>query len=147
MPVGGYAVPAGTYQAPGATAPSSSRLFGTLALVFALVAAVVPTIVVSISAFEIGRFLPNGASITADDLRVLTPVRDQVLWAELSFWLGTIVGIAAIVLGIVAIAKKRGRGAGIAALVVAVLASVIFFIALVVALTAGAAAGLSTYTT
>ncbi|EQM78276.1 hypothetical protein L687_17260 [Microbacterium maritypicum MF109] len=146
MPVGGYATPAGAYQVPDAATPSTSGLFGTLALVLALVAAVVPAIVVGISAFEIGRFLPNGASVTADDLRVLTPVRDQVLWAELSFWIGTVVGIAAIVLGIVAIAKKRGRGAGIAAVVVAVLASVIFFIALVVALTAGAATGLSTYT-
>ncbi|KJL23863.1 hypothetical protein RN51_01399 [Microbacterium oxydans] len=146
VPVGGYAAPSGAYQVPATPAPSSSRLFGTLALVLSLVAAVVPTIVVSISAFEIGRYLPNGASVTADDLRVLTPVRDQVLWAELSFWLGTLVGIAAIVLGIIAIAKKRGRGAGIAALVVAVLASAIFFIALVVALTSGATAGLSSFT-
>lgn len=145
MPVGNYTAPSGAYQVPTAPAPSSSRLFGTLALVFALVAAVVPAIVVSVSAFEIGRYLPNGASVTADDLRVLTPVRDQVLWAELSFWLGTLVGVAAIVLGIIAIAKKRGRGAGIAALVVAVLASVIFFIALVVALTTGAAAGMSNF--
>lgn len=70
-----------------------------------------------------------------------------MLWAELSFWFGTVLGIAAIVVGIIAIAKKKGRGAGIAALIVAVLAAVIFFIVLVAALAAGGAAGFATYTT
>jgi hypothetical protein len=78
---------------------------------------------------------------STDDLRVLAPVRDQVLWAELSFWLGTIVGIAAIVIGIIAIAKRRGRGTGVAGLIIAVLGAAIFFIVLVSALAAGSAAG------
>ena len=106
-----------------------------------------PAILVGISAFEIGRVLPQGVTTTtSDDLSLLSPARDQVLWAELSFWLGTILGIAAIVLGIIAIAKKKGRGAGIAALVVAVVGVVLFFIVLVTALAAGSAAGFTTYT-
>ncbi|QNA93093.1 hypothetical protein [Microbacterium sp. Se63.02b] len=128
------------------TAPRPSAYLGMLALILALVAAVVPAIVVGISAFEIGRVLPQGVSTTTtEDLSVLAPARDQVLWAELSFWAGTILGIAAIVVGILAIAKKRGRGAGIAALVIAVVGAVIFFIVLVSALAAGSAVGFSSY--
>jgi hypothetical protein len=146
VPVGGYAAPAGTYAVP-ETAPRPSAVLGVVALVLSLVAAVVPAILVGISAFEIGRVLPQGVTTTtSDDLSLLSPARDQVLWAELSFWLGTILGIAAIVLGIIAIAKKKGRGAGIAALVVAVVGVVLFFIVLVTALAAGSTAGFTTYT-
>lgn len=136
----------GTYAVP-ETAPRPSAVLGVVALVLSLVAAVVPAILVGISAFEIGRVLPQGVTTTtSDDLSLLSPARDQVLWAELSFWLGTILGIAAIVLGIIAIAKKKGRGAGIAALVVAVVGVVLFFIVLVTALAAGSTAGFTTYT-
>jgi len=106
----------------------------------------VTPIIAGISAFEIGRVLPTGVTTTTGDLSILSPVRDQVLWAELSFWIGTILGIAAIVIGIIAIRKKQGRGAGIAAIVVAVLAVVIFFVVLVIALGAGSAAGFASYT-
>lgn len=146
VPVGGYAAPAGSYSAPDATVRPSG-LFGTIALVLALVAAVVTPIIAGIAAFEIGRVIPQGVTTTTtEDLSVLSPARDQVLWAELSFWIGTILGIAAIVLGIIAIAKRRGRGAGIAALVVAALGAVIFFVVLVAALAAGSATSFSTYT-
>lgn len=146
VPVGGYAAPAGSYTAPDTTARPSG-LFGTISLVLALLAAVVTPIIAGIAAFEIGHVLPQGVTTTTtEDLSVLSPARDQVLWAELSFWIGTILGIAAIVLGIIAIAKRRGRGTGIAAVVVAVLGAVIFFTVLVAALAAGSAAGFATYT-
>jgi hypothetical protein len=146
VPVGGYAAPAGAYTAPDTTVRPSG-LFGTIALVLALLAAVVTPIIAGIAAFEIGRVIPQGVTTTTtEDLSVLSPARDQVLWAELSFWIGTILGITAIVLGIIAIAKRRGRGAGIAALVVSVLGAVIFFVVLVAALAAGSAAGFATYT-
>ena len=146
VPVGGYAAPAGSYTAPD-TMVRPSGLLGTISLVLALLAAVVTPIIAGIAAFEIGRVLPQGVTTTTtEDLSVLSPARDQVLWAELSFWIGTILGIAAIVLGIIAIAKRRGRGIGIAAVVVAVLGAVIFFTVLVAALAAGGAAGFATYT-
>lgn len=146
VPVGGYAAPSGGYTVP-AAAPRASGLLGILALIFAVVAAVVTPIVVGITGFEIGRRLPQGISTTSDDLlSVLSPARDQVLWAELSFWTGTILGIAAIVIGIIAIRKKQGRGAGIAALVVAVIAPMIFFVVLTIAFSTGSAAGFIDYT-
>ncbi len=141
VPVGGYAAPAGAYAVPDAS-PRASGFLGLLALILAVVAAVVTPIVVGVASFEIGRRLPQGISTTSDDvLSVLSPARDQVLWAELSFWAGTILGIAAIVIGIIAIRKKQGRGAGIAALVVAVIAPMIFFVVLTIAFSTGSAAG------
>lgn len=145
MPVGGYAAPAGAYAVP-ETTPRRSGLMGMLALISALVAAIVMPIVAGINAFAIGRVIPPSMTTYSDDLRIFAPVRDQVLWTELSFWAGTILGIAAIVLGIIAIRKKQGRGAGIAALVVAVLGAVIFSIVLVIALGAGSATSVAGYT-
>lgn len=141
VPVGGYAASAGSYQAP-TQEGKKSGLLGVLALVLSLVAAVVTPIVAGVSGFEIGRRIPGGLDATDSDfLSVLSPARDQVLWAELSFWTGTALGIAAIVIGILAIRKKQARGAGIAALVVAVLGPVFFWVVLLVALSTGTAAG------
>ncbi|WP_255304885.1 hypothetical protein [Microbacterium sp. 3J1] len=141
VPVGGYSAPAGTYQAPASDERRSSFL-GILALVLAVVAAVVTPIVAGITGFEIGRRIPAGFDATSPDLlTVLSPARDQVLWAEISFWVGTLLGIAAIVLGIIAIRKKQGRGAGIAALVVAVLGPIVFWVVLFFAFSVGTAAG------
>lgn len=141
VPVGGYAAPAGAYQAP-VIAEKKSGLLGILALVLAIVAAVVTPVVAGIMGFEIGRRLPGGLDTTAPDfLSILSPARDQVLWAEISFWTGTILGIAAIVIGIIAIRKKQARGAGIAALVVAVLGPIIFWVVLLVTLSTGTATG------
>lgn len=144
VPVGGYAAPTGAYTVPD-PAPRPSKLTGTLSLVFALVAAVVTPIVAAFASYEVGRRVPEAiVRLNSDDLSslaVLSPARDQVLWAEISFWAGTILGIAAIVLGIMAIARKRGRGQGIGALIVAVVGPAIFFLIAGVALGAGAAAG------
>ena len=141
VPVGGYDAPAGAYQAP-PSGEKKSGLLGILALILSIVAAVVTPIVVGIAGFEIGRRLPGGFDTTDPDfLSVLSPARDQVLWAELSFWTGTVLGIAAIVIGILAIRKKQARGAGIAALVVSVLGPIIFWVVLLVAISTGTATG------
>ncbi|MBO0981047.1 hypothetical protein [Microbacterium sp. SD291] len=141
VPVGGYAVPAGAYAVPAPVA-TSSKLPGVLALVFALVAAVVTPIVAGVAGFEIGRRIPSGLDAsTTEVLTVLSPARDQVLWAEISFWAGTILGIVAIVLGIIAIRRKQGRGLGIGALIVAVLGPIVFGVVLLFAFAAGTATG------
>ena len=141
VPVGGYAAPSGAYQVPRPT-ERKSALLGILALIFAAVSAVVTPIVVGVAGYEIGRRIPGGLDTTDPDLlSVLSPARDQVLWAEISFWTGTILGIAAIVIGIIAIRRNQGRGAGIAALVVAVIGPIIFWVVLLFAISAGTAAG------
>ena len=146
VPVGGYAAPAGAYPVPAAPERRSPFL-GTLALIFSLIAAVATPIIVGFAAYEIGRRIPGAADYMSDvdSLAFLSPARDQVLWAELAFWAGTLLGIAAIVVGIIAIRRRQGRGQGIAALVVAIIAPLIFFVVLVIALSTGTAAGFIDY--
>lgn len=72
------------------------------------------------------------------DWRILSPVRDLVLLAEVCFWAGTVLGVTAFVLGIVATARDRGRAAGIAAIVVSALGPFLFAALVFLALTAGA---------
>lgn len=141
VPVGGYADASGAYTAP-VSAEKRSGLLGILALVSAGIAALVIPIIAGFTSFEIGRRIPRGIDTTSPDFfAVLSPARDQVLWTEISFWTGTILGIAAIVLGIIAIRRRQGRGTGIAAIVVAAIAPVIFWVVVGVMLPAGTAAG------
>ena len=119
-----------------------SSLLGMLALVAALLAAVVMPIIGGVAGFQIGTLIPGGIDTSDEDfLSVLSPARSQVLWAEIAFWAGTILGIAAIVVGIIAIRRKQGRGQGIAALVVAVIGPVIFWLAVLILISVGTAAG------
>lgn len=147
----GYAYPQGGY-APPAPPVKRSGLLGAVALVLALAALIVPSIVGSIAGYEIGTQLGSvdpellDRLSNSDDLRVLAPVREQVLWAEIAFWSGTAVGLWALIQGIIAIATRRGRGTAIAAVIVAVLAPGFFFAAVFTALMFGAATGaIATY--
>ncbi|MGB4137915.1 MAG: hypothetical protein WA971_15215 [Microbacterium sp.] len=139
-PIGGYAAPAGAY-AP-APAPRSSKI-GVIALVLSLVAFVVAPILSIVFGVQIGQhapgFIDQAENGGATDLSALAGARTQVLWAELAFWLGTIAGIAAIVTGIIAIVKRSGRGQGIAAIVLAAIAPVVFFFAVSIGIGVGAA--------
>ena len=116
-----------------------------VALIAGLGAAILAPIGAAVAAFNIG--LGTGREIALQpmaidfDWSVLSPVRDWVLLAEISFWVGTVLGIWAIVQGIVAIVTRRGRGAGIAAVVVGALGVLVFAVALQGFLTAGLAAG------
>ena len=135
---------------PAAVANAGARRAGALgvvALVLALLAAVGASVLAAFASFQIG--LGTGREIAmraldADfDWSILTPVRDWVLLGEISFWAGTVLGIAALVLGIIAIVTRRGRGAGIAAVVIAVLGPVAFGVVVQGFLTAGFTAGSS----
>ncbi|GAA1958168.1 hypothetical protein [Microbacterium deminutum] len=152
-----YAPPPG-YSAAGApsagvavTAPPrpAPRGFGLglVALIVAIVAAVIPAILVSIATFEIGLGAGHELAMRPIDAgfewSVLTPVRGWVLLAEVSFWVGTILGVWAIAQGLVAIVRNRGRGLAIAAVVVAVVGAIGYAVALQGFLTAGLAAGTS----
>lgn len=145
-PVGGYSAPAGAYQPSAPPQPRSSAL-GLVSFALSIVAAVVASIIGAAAAYQIGFRLPTVMQEVNDssDLSFLSPVRDQVLMGEVSFWVGTLAGIAAIVLGIMAIAKRAGRAWGITALVLGVIGPVIFFTVVGVTLGVGASAGAVTY--
>ncbi len=134
--------PAGSIGA--AHAARSSRL-GVVALIAALGAAVLAPLAVAIAAFNIGigagREIALGPMDVDFDWSVLTPVRDWVLLGEIAFWVGTVLGVWAIVQGIVAIVTGRGRRAGIAAVVIGALGAVIFAVTLQGFLAAGFGAG------
>lgn len=152
-PPPGYAPPAGYAAAPAAaSAPvygvppvKRSSVLGVVALALALVATVGASLVAAIASYRIGlgagRQITAGALDTDFDWSVLTPVRDWVLLGEVSFWVGTALGVWALVQGVVAIVSARGRGAGIAAVIVAALGPIVFGAVVQGFLTAGLSAG------
>ncbi|MDR6865665.1 hypothetical protein J2Y69_000247 [Microbacterium resistens] len=150
-----YQAPPGAYAGPAATGydtpftPEQDRSstgggLGLTALVLSLIATIGSSIAGGWASFEIGRGVidvDNLRALNGSILRVLSPVRDIVLWAEISFWTGTVLGILAFVVGIIATVRRRGRGAGIAAIVLSVLGPIVFGGVVFTLLTMGAAAG------
>ena len=117
---------------PGSTTQPTRSTTGIIAFFLALVAVVVPTVAGSISAYLIGAGIDLTASeAEVENLSILSPVRDVVLWAEISFWAGTVLGLWALVQGIVALSRGRGRrrGFAIAAIVISALGLIIFVVA------------------
>ncbi len=78
-------------------------------------------------------------------LALLSPVRGLVLWAEIGFWAGTVLGLWALVQGIVAIATRRGRGQGIAAVIVAAAGPILYGVAVTAAVIVGIVAATPVY--
>ncbi|MBY6062481.1 hypothetical protein [Microbacterium esteraromaticum] len=145
VPVGGYTAPTGSAPAPFAPPPAPAKTLGALALVAAFLAAVVAPIIGASLAFTVGTVVPATAvdvdTTFTDDLALLSPARIQVLWAEITFWAATAIGVAAIVLGIIAGVTRRGRGMGIAAIVIAAIGPVFFFVGVGILFGIGAAVG------
>ena len=145
-PPPGYAGPYGAQAAPAVVEPAArgSRL-GLVALIAAIGAAILAPLGAGVAAFRIGA--GTGAQIAAEpvsfdfDWSMLSTVREWVLMAEVSFWVGTALGVWAIVQGLIAIVTGRGRGLGIAAVALAVLGPIVFILVLQFSLTAGYAAG------
>lgn len=132
--------PLGTLLTPPPRVPRR-RPLGALALALSILAGVVASAVAGFAAFRVARgagaeFLARGGQSV--DWRILSPVRDLVLLAEVCFWTGTALGVTAFVLGIVATARNRGRGTGVAAIVVSTLGPFLFAALVFLALAAGA---------
>lgn len=144
------APPVFTGAAPVSSGGRSPRL-GVIALVIAITAAAGASILSAVTAYPaaVGAMTdaltlsPEGLENLSSDqlLMVLSPVRGLVLWAEIGFWAGTVLGIWAFVQGIVAIATRRGRGAGIAAVIIAALGPVVFSLIVGASVLGGITAG------
>jgi hypothetical protein len=131
---------------PAAPAPvPRSGALGLVALVLSLVATIGAGLFGAIASFNMGLGAGKGlAGLPMDGSwywSILTPVRDWVLLGEVSFWVGTVIGIWALVQGIVATVTRRGRGAGIAAIAIAAVGPLVFGGLVQGFLTAGLAAG------
>lgn len=152
-----YGPPPGAYGQPpyGQAAPSwpsqrpaanGSATLGIIAFVVAAVAGILVPVLGAVAGYAIGDGV--GAELgdmpaSADfDLAILAPVRGLVLFAEITFWTGTVLGIGALIQGIVAAVKARGRGWAIAAIVIAALGPIVYgtlaYILFFVGLAAGA---------
>jgi len=138
--IGGHA-PAPRTAAPVRRGPA----LGRIALVLALIATVGAALVSAAASFNIGLGTGRelaGRPIDADfDWSILTPVRDWVLAGEAAFWVGTVLGVWALVQGVVAIVTHRGRGTGIAAVAIAALGPLVFALVTQGFLIAGFSAG------
>ncbi|GAA3651706.1 hypothetical protein [Microbacterium marinilacus] len=122
-------------------APRRSAMLGRLALALALLATVGASTALAVALGAIGAGVgPQLQNVSpSSGLEVLTPVRGWVLVAEVAGWTGTVLGIWALVQGIVAAARDSGRGAGIAAIVIAALGPIVAAVASLIAVTAGIA--------
>lgn len=119
------------------------RPMGAVALTLSILAGVVASGVAGLAAFGIARgagteFVARGGQ--AVDWRLLSPVRDLVLVAEIALWSGTVLGVAALTLGIVATVRNSGRASGIAAIVISALGPFLFAGLVLLAVAAGAGA-------
>ncbi|MEH3089742.1 MAG: hypothetical protein PGN24_09165 [Microbacterium arborescens] len=110
---------------PEAPRPARRRRTGLLALTIAVVAGLSGIAVAVMVATRLGSSGALRAWIDSEgDLRSLTPVRDWILVGEVAFWTCGALGIASVVLAIVAIARRSGRATGITALVIALVSPV-----------------------
>lgn len=133
------APPVGTLLAP-PPPRRRTRTLGIWALLSSIAATVLASAVGGFAAFRTARGARPGLETLSPstlDWRVLSPVRDIVLVGEISFWAGTVAGVTALVLGILATAIGSGRGAGITAIVLSVLGPLVFGGLVAVGLVAG----------
>lgn len=136
-----------------ADGPPRSAGLGIVALIVAIAAIIISTLLSAVTGFAATSgamhhavgISPEGLENLSNEqlLALLTPVRGLVLWTEIGFWLGTALGVWALIQGIVPIATARGRGAGIAATIVAATAPIFWWVAVIVAALAGVLAGAS----
>jgi hypothetical protein len=128
-----------------------ARTLGVIALSLALAAGVVSCVLSALTGFAAAEgamrhaigVSPSGLEdLTSDELlALLSPVRGLVLWAEIGYWVGTVLGIVGLALGIAATATRRGRGQGIAAIAVAGAGPFVYAAIVGTAVIAGIAAG------
>lgn len=133
----GYAPPPGVLPSAGfgrLPARARTRTLGVVALVLALVATVGAAVIGGIAGFQIRVGADLEPVLGSGDLAGLSPVRGWVLAGELAFWIGTALGLAGLVLGVVALATRRGVGFAIGAVITAALGPVVFFAVLSIAL-------------
>jgi len=123
QPQGGYPVP-GAYPPPPVRAPrpKGSPTLGIIAAVAAIAGIVIGSVLVGVSGAQLGSFVSDAASSTTDPSMIdedeFVPF---LLGVFAGFGVYSVLAIWGLVQGIVATVLNRGRGWGIAAIVIAVL--------------------------
>lgn len=119
--------------------PPRSRRLGIVALVLGAVA-ILACVTAFAAAMAVGREVPGLPGALGAGWAVLSPARGWVLLGELAFWAGTFAGGWGLVQGIVAVRQRRGRGPGVAAIVLCAAGPVVFFLLGVLGYLAGSLA-------
>jgi hypothetical protein len=128
-----------------AGASQQSKTLGVVAFVAGLVVTVVSPIVSAVSGATLGHLVKPGDGFSAgfaagaNSHDPQTALIGLLIVAQLL--VGSGLGIWALVQGIIAVRRRRGRGWGIAAIVLAAAAPVISFIVYIVAIAATQSAG------
>jgi len=143
QPAAGYGAPSGWGRP--APAEPRPRTLGLTAMILSLALIVLSVLASAIVGITFGQFTTrasSGVSFNTNDLSSseAAAVAPAGLLMGVQMLLGTLLGILALVLGIVAVATKRGRPFGVVAIVVSVLAPVLSFAVYLVALFATGAA-------
>lgn len=120
-----YRLPAAPRLPEQRTAPRSPAL-GLVALAVALIALIGSVTVAVVAIGQVAATATITGSLDAAGLRALSPAREWVLVGEAAFWIGTALGLWALIQGVIAIAVNRGRGFGIGAVAVAAVAPAVF---------------------
>lgn len=136
-----YGVAPGTAWAQAAPQPPRSRALGIVSMALALavfVLSVVASTVVGAAAGPLAQrtatsFSFNTGSLSPEQAEAFAPI-GVLMGAQML--LGTLLGMVALVLGIVAVATKRGRPFGIVGIVAAAAAPIVSFIVYTVVLAA-----------
>ncbi|MFL1999686.1 MULTISPECIES: hypothetical protein [unclassified Microbacterium] len=146
--------PAPQYSAPGSypaapsdyptEQPKGSNKLGVIAFVVALAAVVIGSIVTYLGGQSLGTLIEYTGTSGTVDANDLPPAAQQIaasggLLTVAGFAVFGVLALWGFIQGIVAVVKKRGRGWGIAAIIVAVVGGVIVSIIWGVGFAAGAA--------
>lgn len=142
----GSPAPAG-YQPPAAAPVKNSNRLGLIALLVAIAGVVIGSILAFVGGLQSGalvQYASTGSGGTEIDASTLPESARQAaasagLLTVAGFLVFGVLGLWGFIQGIVATAKNRGRGLGIAAIVIAVLGGVVVSIFLGIGAAAGAA--------
>lgn len=138
-PLGPYGYQPSVIQAP---LPTKNATVGVLSLIFGIVATVLAPVCAALGAVALGNALraahpdsnlslwdlPEG---TFQNLSWASPARANALWIDLSAWGGGLLWALAIVLGLIAIAQKRGKKPGKAGLILGCTGWVLYLVVLI----------------
>ncbi|KTR99643.1 hypothetical protein [Microbacterium testaceum] len=136
-----------SYQPPTAAAAKPSNRLGLIAFVVSLAAIVIGSILAFIGGMQSGalvQYATTGANGTQIDAATLPESAQQAaavagLLAVAGFLVFGALGLWGFIQGIIAAVKNRGRGYGIAALILAVLGGIVVAVVFGIGATAGAA--------
>lgn len=136
QPVQGFApTPTGAYGSTPITPAKRSPLLGTIALAVVVICGIVLSYCLWRVGGLVGSLAVNGTIDTSNQTQLQQAVVSELggAWALLVN-ASALLGFAGWIMGIVAVATKRGRGLGVVTIILGVLAPIIAFIAMIVAI-------------